>query len=69
MSIIAGWNHYWDVESTSTGMKCIICQKFFPQEIFKAHNILHSEDKIHHCDLCGIAFTTKVGLVRHSNSH
>ena len=49
------------------GKKCENCQKLFPEQYFRAHEKLHSEDKFHPCKLCGIVFNSKDYLIRHKN--
>ena len=53
------------MEST-TDIKCDICQKTFPEQIFSAHQELHSENKVHPCKLCGKVFTTGDNLNWHN---
>ena len=56
------------MEST-TDRKCDICQKYFPEHIFSAHQRLHSEDKFHPCDMCGKAFYDLSTLTNHKRTH
>ena len=53
------------MEST-TDRKCDICQKYFPEQIFSAHQRLHSEDRFHPCDLCGKVLMSKYDLAKHN---
>ena len=53
------------MEST-IDIKCDICQKTFPEQIFSAHQELHSENKVHPCKLCGKVFTTGDDLNWHN---
>ena len=63
-----------DEEKTNTAnngekrdKKCEKCQKYFPEQYFRAHEKLHYEDKFHPCKLCGIVFNSKDYLIRHNN--
>ena len=49
------------------GKKCENCPKYFPEQYFRAHERLHSDDRFHPCKLCGIVFNSKDYLFRHNN--
>ena len=52
--------------ASTTEKKCNICEKYFPDQIFVAHKILHFEDKFHPCNKnCGKVFTFKTDLLKH----
>ena len=47
--------------------KCNTCEKYFPNQIFSAHQSLHCEDKFHPCNKnCGKVFTSKDDLLKHN---
>ena len=52
---------------STTDLNCNICQKTFLAQIFSAHQRLHSQDKFHPCNLCGIVLTTRDDLYEHND--
>ena len=53
------------MEST-TDITCDICQKTILEQTFTAHQRLHSEDKFHPCNLCGIVFINSDEFNQHN---
>ena len=53
--------------ASASDKKCSICEKYFPQQIFSAHQSLHFQDKFHPCKkTCGKFFTSKDELLKHN---
>ena len=53
--------------ASASDKKCNICENYFPEQIFNAHQSLHSEDKFHPCKItCGKFFTSKDELLKHN---
>lgn len=43
--------------------------RFKQQKLLKTHMQVHSDDKRHACDVCGLRFHRKDTLTRHSSVH
>ena len=53
--------------ASASDKKCNICEKYFPEQIFSAHQSLHSEDKFHPCNKnCVKVFISKDELLKHT---
>lgn len=68
-SLITKSNFKKHVSLHKTRKRCETCRKYFSSAYLKIHSLIHTGEKPHKCETCGVRFRSRSNLGKHFRVH